>query len=99
MGHTSHAHRSEVDRICSTHLASGQWSLEWVGHAAIWDTPTGSHPLVVRLSAPESHESQRLLTQKGVTDSHQSHCHRQQCLQQVIANDCNMITYVCKDML
>ena len=40
--------------------------------------PLGSYPLVVRLSAPESHESQRLLTQKGVSDSHLSHCHRQQ---------------------
>ena len=41
--------------------------------------PLGSHPLVVRLSAPESHESQRLLTPKDGTDSHQPHCHRQQC--------------------
>ena len=40
--------------------------------------PLGSHPLVVRLSAPKSHESQNLLTPKDVTDSHQSHCHRQQ---------------------
>ena len=42
--------------------------------------PLGSHPLVVRLSAPESHQSQRLLTPKDGTDSHQPHCHRQQCL-------------------
>ena len=44
MGHTSHAHWSEVDRIRSGHLASGEWSLEWVGHTVIWDTPTGVIP-------------------------------------------------------
>ena len=47
-----------------------------VGEATL---PSGSHPLVVRLSVPESHESQRLLTPKDSTDSHQPHCHRQQC--------------------
>ena len=44
--------------------------------------PPGTHSLVVRLSAPESHESQNFLTPKDVTDSHQSHCHRQQCPEQ-----------------
>ena len=54
------------------------------GHWSGWGTlpsgthPLGSNPLVVRLSALESHESQRLRTQKGVTDSHLSYCYRQQ---------------------
>ena len=44
MGHTSHAHWGEVEPTNSAHLASGEWSLEWVGHAANWDTPTGVIP-------------------------------------------------------
>ena len=44
MGHTSHAHWGEVEPTNSAHLASGEWSLEWVGHAVIWDTPTGVTP-------------------------------------------------------
>ena len=50
MGHTSRAHWSEVDRTCSAHLASGEWSLEWVGHAAIWDTPTGGEIVCYRVT-------------------------------------------------
>ena len=64
-------------------VESGHWS-GW-GTLPTGTHPLGSHPLVVRLSALESHESQNLLTPKDVTDSHQSHCHRQQCLLQVVA--------------
>ena len=70
-----------VDPTLSAHLASAESLLTGVGGTTLpsGTHPLGSHPLVVRLSAPESHESQRLLTPKDGTDSHQPHCHRQQC--------------------
>ena len=75
-GPRPHAHWSGVDCTLTAHLASAESLLTGVGGATL---PSGTHPLVVRLSAPESHESQRLLTPKDGTDSHQPHCHRQQC--------------------
>ena len=50
MKHTSHAHWSEVDRTCRAHLASGEWSPEWVGHAIIWDTPIGGEAVCYRVT-------------------------------------------------
>ncbi len=66
MGHTSHARWSEVDRICSAHLASGEWSLEWVGHTAIWDTPTGVNRIGQQQDVTDSHLSAIWDTPTGV---------------------------------
>ena len=68
--------RQTEHAVPALQVESGHWS-GW-GTLPSGTHPLGSNPLVVRLSALESHESQRL--QKGITDSHVSHCHRQQCI-------------------